>query len=153
MIYSETFSQGLEREKERLHQFTPIDDNFAPVETEVDFVPRYIKDDERASWMSEGSILDTTTTSNYNHKKNLSTFSDECSEANPDHDRRQIRWRDFPETILIIQTWPKSVTMSCLLIRCHAFGPAQYRGFLKIGTLCFELSHSIELSTLQQTSK
>jgi len=88
MIYSETFSQGLEREKERLHQFTPIDDNFAPVETEVDFVPRYIKDDERASWMSEGSILDTTTSSNYNHKKNLSTFSDECSEANPDHDRR-----------------------------------------------------------------
>jgi len=88
MIYSETFSQGLEREKERLHQFTPIDDNFAPVETEVDFVPRYIKDDERASWMSEGSILDTTTSSNYNHKKNLSTFSDECSEPAPEQDRR-----------------------------------------------------------------
>ena len=82
MIYSETFSQGLEREKERLHQFTPIDDNFAPIETEVDFVPRYIKDDERASWLSEGSILDTTaSSSNCNHKKNLSTFSDEGSEA------------------------------------------------------------------------
>lgn len=81
MIYSETFSQGLEREKERLHQFTPIDDNFAPVETEVDFVPRYIKDDERASWLSEGSILDTTATSSCTHKKNLSTFSDDGSDV------------------------------------------------------------------------
>ena len=88
MIYSETFSQGLDREKERLHQFTPLDDNFAPIETEVDFVPRYIKDDERASWLSEGSILDTTTsTTNCHHKKNLSTFSDECSETALDVDR------------------------------------------------------------------
>ena len=86
MIYSETFSQGIEREKERLHQFTPLDDNFVPVETEVDFVPRYIKDDERASWLSEGSILDT---SGCKHKKNLSTFSDDGSDiVTIENDRR-----------------------------------------------------------------
>merc|ERR1712110_297763 len=85
MIYSETFSQGLDREKERLHQFTPIDDNFAPIETDVDFVPRYIKDDERASWLSEGSILDTASCS---HKKNMATFSDECSDLANETDRR-----------------------------------------------------------------
>ena len=90
MIYSETFSQGLDREKEQLHHFTPIDDNFAPIETEVDFVPRYIKDDERASWLSEGSILDT---SSCNHKKNLSTFSDDGSELAPDTDRRSLMSR------------------------------------------------------------
>lgn len=86
MIYSETFSQDIDREKERLHQFTPIDDNFAPIETELDFVPRYIKDDERASWLSEGSILDTN--SSINHKKNLSTFSDECSDTAQEPDRQ-----------------------------------------------------------------
>ena len=86
MIYSETFSQGIDREKERLHQFTPLDDNFVPVETDVDFVPRYIKEDERASWLSEGSILDT---SGSNHKKNLSTFSDDGSDiVTIENDRR-----------------------------------------------------------------
>merc|ERR1719225_2295107 len=86
MIYSETFSAGIEREKERLHHFTPLDDNFVPVETEVDFVPRYIKDDERASWLSEGSILDTN---GCNHKKNLSTFSDDGSDiVTIENDRR-----------------------------------------------------------------
>lgn len=86
MIYSETFSQGIEREKERLHQFTPLDDNFVPVETEVDFVPRYIKEDERASWLSEGSILDSGVC---HHKKNLSTFSDDGSDiVTIENDRR-----------------------------------------------------------------
>jgi len=86
MIYSETFSQGIQREKERLHHFTPLDDNFVPVETEVDFVPRYIKDDERASWLSEGSILDTN---GQYQKKNLSTFSDDGSDiVTIENDRR-----------------------------------------------------------------
>ena len=108
MIYSETFSQGLDREKERLHQFTPIDDNFAPIETDVDFVPRYIKDDERASWFSEGSILDTTTC---NHKKNLSTFSDEGSDLANETDRRsQMSKSPFYWTL---ESHSPTPTMTC----------------------------------------
>ena len=108
MIYSETFSQGLDREKERLHQFTPIDDNFAPIETDVDFVPRYIKDDERASWLSEGSILDTASC---NHKKNLSTFSDECSDLANETDRRsQMSKSPFYWTL---ESHSPTPTMNC----------------------------------------
>jgi len=59
-IYSENFSQELAREKERLHQFTPIDDSLCPItDTEVDFTPRYLREDDSGSWLSEGSAAAT----------------------------------------------------------------------------------------------
>eukprot|EP00092_Neocalanus_flemingeri_P011724 GFUD01012641.1.p1 GENE.GFUD01012641.1~~GFUD01012641.1.p1 ORF type:complete len:470 (-),score=74.08 GFUD01012641.1:33-1442(-) len=90
MIYSENFSQGIEREKECLN-FTPLDDNFLPIETEVDFVPRYIKEDDRSSWLSDGSVIDNLPLDypiQCAKKQNLSTFSDEGSEQAQDLDRR-----------------------------------------------------------------
>jgi len=59
-IYSENFSQELAREKERLHQFTPIDDSLCPItDTEVDFTPRYLREDDTGSWLSDGSAAAT----------------------------------------------------------------------------------------------
>ena len=90
MIYSENFSQGIEREKECLN-FTPLDDNFLPIETEDDFVPRYIKEDDRSSWLSDGSVIDNLPldfSMQGTKKQNLSTFSDEGSEHAQDSDRR-----------------------------------------------------------------
>jgi len=59
-IYSENFSQELAREKERLHQFTPIDDSLCPItDTEVDFTPRYLREDDTGSWLSDNSAAAT----------------------------------------------------------------------------------------------
>jgi len=90
IIYSENFSQGINSEKECL-TFTPLDDNFLPIETEVDFVPRYIKDDDRSSWLSDGSLIDNLpidSSLENNKKQNLSAFSEECSEDAQEIDRR-----------------------------------------------------------------
>merc|ERR1719500_302170 len=90
MIYSENFTQGIEREKECL-TFTPLDDNFLPIETEVDFVPRYIKDDDRSSWLSDGSVVENhplALSQQSAKNQNLSTFSDECSDNAQEVDRR-----------------------------------------------------------------
>jgi len=90
IIYSENFSQGITSEKECL-TFTPLDDNFLPIETEVDFVPRYIKDDDRSSWLSDGSVIDNPpldSSLESAKKQNLSTFSDDCSENAYEIDRR-----------------------------------------------------------------
>jgi len=95
MIYSENFSQGIEREKECL-TFTPLDDNFMPVETEVDFVPRYIKDDDRSSWLSDGSVIENLPLDfsvQIAKDQNILSFSDEGSDHAQDVKRRSQRSR------------------------------------------------------------
>jgi len=90
MIYSENFSEGIETEKECL-TFTPLDDNFMPIETESDFVPRYIKDDDRSSWLSDGndsSMLPSDFSVQNIKKQNLSTFSDDSFDPAQESDRR-----------------------------------------------------------------
>merc|ERR1712083_695338 len=86
----ENFSQEIASEKECL-TFTPLDDNFLPIDTEVNFVPRYIKDDDRSSWLSDGSVIDNLTLDSSlesTKKQSLSTFSEECSENAQETDRR-----------------------------------------------------------------
>merc|ERR1712106_952370 len=90
MIYSENFREGIETEKECL-TFTPLDDNFMPIETKHDFVPRYIKDDDRSSWLSDGndsSMLPSDFSVQNIKKQNLSTFSDEGFDPAQENDRR-----------------------------------------------------------------
>ena len=89
MIYSENFSQGIEREKERLH-FTPLDDNFQPIETEVDFVPRYIKEDCARSWESDGSGVEVESNP-LDRQHNLSTFGEEVTSVETDRRSQMSR--------------------------------------------------------------
>ena len=90
MIYSENFSQEIEKEKECL-TFTTLDDNFLPFDTDDDFVPRYIRDDDRLSWLSDGSVIDNVqldfSVPNANNQ-NHGTFSDEESDQTQEVDRR-----------------------------------------------------------------
>jgi len=88
-IYSEHFSQDLAREKERLHSFTALDDSLCPItNVDLDFTPRYLREDDRVSWISEGSLpvpvdIHSDPGSNFfpsdGYRPVLSTFSEDGS--------------------------------------------------------------------------
>jgi len=101
-IYSEHFSQDLAREKERLHSFTALDDSLCPITNmDLDFTPRYLREDDRVSWISEGSLpvpvdIHSDPGSNFfpsdGYRPVLSTFSEDGSITGPDTvDSRQSK--------------------------------------------------------------
>jgi len=80
IIYSENFSHGIERENECL-TFPPLDDNFLPIETEVEILPRYRKDDDSSSWLSDGSSLPLELAQQISNDQNFFAFSDSSPES------------------------------------------------------------------------
>eukprot|EP00092_Neocalanus_flemingeri_P087143 GFUD01109915.1.p1 GENE.GFUD01109915.1~~GFUD01109915.1.p1 ORF type:complete len:192 (-),score=49.31 GFUD01109915.1:10-585(-) len=96
-MYSENFSEESKKEKELL-TYTSLDDNFLPIETEDDFVPRYIKEEDRLSWLSDGSVFDTLPleSSTPAKKQNISTFSDDGSEHTQDINHSGVYPRKVP---------------------------------------------------------
>ena len=88
MIYSENFSQDIEREKECL-TLTPLDDNFLPIDTEDEFVPRYLKEDDRSSWLSDGSVIENHPVDFSVHNAKNQNLSDDGLETAQEIDKQR----------------------------------------------------------------
>lgn len=56
-IYSQHFSKNLAQRNQHHHHFTPLDESLCPItDTELGFTPRYLREEVRDFWMSEGSL-------------------------------------------------------------------------------------------------